>query len=181
MRAKEKKRKLLLALYERKFDGESYDVSIILKGFTSTNNSEAYNIAKSLEDEGLIKLSGPKDNISAEIIYEGVENVESGHSDQEVSPEYYPDDLFESYERDELKSQIDELTMRFKSFELGQQITYDDIVKELEELKRLLTVLGKKDWRQNFKGKMVEFGFGQLSEKTIDLLVETFKNNKLLD
>lgn len=118
-----------------------YDVEATLNQLTPTNKTEAYNIAKTLEDEGLIKIAASKDNVGAEIISYGIEFVE----DQDSSGERYePPDPLDLEERETIKQRLDEFGERLRKMEVGQQITYDDLMEELETLKKLLNVLVKR-------------------------------------
>jgi DNA-binding PadR family transcriptional regulator len=176
MKIKDKKLNLLKALYSKRFDGKYYDVETIISNFGQTSRSESYNVAKSLNDEGLIKMLATKDGTHAEITSNGVEYIE------ELGEESYePSDLFEQDEKETIKIKLDEFSQRLKRIEVGQQITYDDLMDEIETLKKLLNVLGKKDWRQMLKGKLVDAGFGAVADKVFELLIETFKDDKLLN
>lgn len=178
MKLKDKKLNLLRVLYSHRFDGQSYDVLDILKQFGPTNRDEAYSITKALHDEGLVKMTATKDGTDAEIISYGVEFIEDEGLHEEP---YEPTDLLENEEKEAIKKKLDEFSERLKRMEVGQQITYDDLMEELETLKKLLNVLGKKDWGQILKGKLVDAGFGQLADKVGDLIIETFKDDKLLN
>ena len=177
MKLKDKKLKLLRFLYSNKFDGKSYDVEEILGTFGGTNRDEAYNIAKTLEDEGLIEMTATKDRTNAKISSNGVEFIEEEGLDTEP---YEPTDKIDEEEKEIIKRKLDEFSKRLERIEVGQQITYDDLMDELETLKKLLNVLGKKDWGQILKGKLVDAGFGQLADKVGHLIIETFKDDKLL-
>ncbi len=177
MKLKDKKINLLRVLYSHRFDGKSYDVLEILKEFGPTNRDEAYSIAKALHDEGLVTITATKESTDAEIVSNGVEFIE----DEGLDEVYEPTDIIDSEEKELIKKRLDEFSERLARMEVGQQITYDDLMEELETLKTLLNVLGKKDWGQILKGKLVDAGFGQLSDKVGDLIIETFKDDKLLN
>lgn len=178
MKTKEKRLKLLKALYSHKFDGKYYDVLHILEQFGPTNRDEAYSISKALSDEGLIKMISTKDGTDAEILSHGVEFIEEQALDREP---YEPTDIFSEEEKELIERKLDEFSARLTRIEIGQQITYDDLMDELEILKKLLNVLGKKDWRQLLKGKLVDAGLGQLADKVGELMIETFKDDILLN
>ena len=178
MKLKDKKLNLLRVLYKYRFDGRYYNVLEILQVFSSSNRDEAYHIAKALYSEGLVKWLGGPDGASAEITAEGVEYVE----EQGLSESSYaPSDTFSEAERDEVIRKLNEFAERLTKIEVGQQITYDDLMEELETLKKLLGVLGKKDWSQVLKGKLVDAGFGTLADQVVDLIISTFKGNKFLN
>jgi hypothetical protein len=178
MKYKDKRNQLLRILYSHRFDGTIYDVQKTLNQLVPINRDEAYNLAKGLEDEGLIRMTATKDSVGAQIISYGVEFVE----DQDMDGESYrPADSLDFDERDSIKERLDEFADRLKKMEVGQQITYDDLMEELETLKKLLNVLGKKDWTQILKGKLVDAGFGEIASQVSDLLIDTFKDDKLLN
>ncbi|MCS4435878.1 hypothetical protein [Aquiflexum gelatinilyticum] len=175
MKIKDKKLILLKSLYAKRFDGNYYNVEEIISNSGQTNSSESDSIAKSLAEEGLINIVSDKAGTDAMITSVGVEYIE------DLSVEKYdPQDLIDPIEKEILKSKLDELLERLKRIEVGQQITYDDLMDEIETLKKLLDVLGKKDWRQMLKGKLVDAGFGLVANEVFDLLVQTFKDIKLL-
>lgn len=176
MKFKEKKVEILKALYARRFDGNFHDIQDIMNNGKRSSYSEVYQLAKSLHDEGLIKMSASKQSIHAEIISGGIEFIEENG----LLPEYSPDDKFTDDERKEAIQRIDELGIQLKRLEVGQQIIYDDLIEELEELKQLVTVLGKKHWLQILKGKLIDAGFGGFADQVGDLIIETFKDHKML-
>ena len=151
MKLKDKRLNLLRALYAKKFDGKSYDVEEILSRFGPTNRDEAYSITKALHEDGLVKMTATKDGTDAEIISYGVEFIEEEGLADEI---YEPPDIIDAEEKEKIKRKLDEFSERLTRMEVGQQITYDDLMEELETLKKLLNVLGKKDWRQILKGKL---------------------------
>lgn len=177
MKLKDKKLNLLKELYTHKFDGHSYDVLEILKAFGPATKDEAYIIARALHDEGLIKITSTKEGTDAEILSYGVELIEEASDEKK----YEPSDIIDAEEKELIKRRLDEFSERLARMEVGQQITYDDLMEELETLKKLLNVLGKKDWGQILKGKLVDAGFGQLADKVGELIIETFKDDKLLN
>ena len=178
MKSKDKKLELLKALYSHKFDGKYYDVLDILKQFGPTSKDEAYNISKALNDQGFIKMISTKDGTDAEIVSDGVQYIEELEL---VRKPYEPTDIIDEEEKELLERKLDELSTRLTKIEVGQQIAYDDLMDELETLKKLLNVLGKKDWGQLLKGKLIDAGFGQLADKVGDLIIDTFKDDKLLN
>jgi tetrahydromethanopterin S-methyltransferase subunit B len=176
MKIKDKKLILLKSLYTKRFDGNYYNVEEIIGNSVQTNKSESDSIAKELADEGLINIVSDKAGTDALITSVGVEYIEDLRVEN-----YDPQDLIDPIEKEILKSKLDELSERLKKLEVGQQITYDDLMNEMETLKKLLDILGKKDWRQMLKGKLVDAGFGSVVDEVFDLLIETFKDIKLLN
>ncbi|WP_276366172.1 hypothetical protein [Chryseolinea sp. H1M3-3] len=171
--SKEKRIAILKGLYERKFDGKIYDLRPFLPTATLT---ELYQIAKALENDGLIKMVASKDSVHGEITLSGVEVIDA----EETDLAYQPKDKFNPDESRTLKAKIDELGDRLSRMEVGQQITYDDLIHELEELKKLVDVLGKKNWLQILKGKLVDAGFGVIADQVSELIIEIFKEEKFL-
>lgn len=178
MKFKDKKFELLKILYLKKFDGKYYDTVKILEQFGTTNYQEAKNISKSLSDEGYIKIISGKHSIEAIIEPSGIEFIEDL---DERENRYEPSDNFEKQEKEVIKQKLDEFSVRLSKIEVGQQIIYDDFLEEIENLKRLLNILGKKDWTQILKGKLVDAGFGSLLETVGKLIIETFKDKNLLN
>jgi hypothetical protein len=168
---KDKKDRILTSLYEKKYDGMYHSVLEIL----GTTHSEAFKLASALENDGLIKVVSSKDSVDAEITTAGVEWIEdNGHTD------YAPQDPISESERKILIQKIDELAQRLSRLEHGQDIIYTDIDKHLEEVKTLLNVLGKKNWVQVLTGGLLEAGLGEISPEVKEVLIDTFKDIKLL-
>lgn len=176
MKFKEKKVEILKALYARRFDGNYHDIQDIMNNGERSSYSEVYQLAKSLHDDGLIKMIANQQSIHAEIISGGIEFIE----EDGLVLEYCPDDKFSDDDKKEAIQRIDQLGMQLMRLEVGQQIIYDDLIEELEELKQLVTVLGKKHWLQILKGKLIDAGFGGFADQVGDLIIETFKDHKLL-
>lgn len=81
------------------------------------------------------------------------------------------DDTFTYDEKAEKDSQLEEILKQFNELKAGQQAIYDDVLKEIQELKELY-FLGKKKWHQLLTGKIVEMAAGGIISETIskDLL-----------
>lgn len=178
MKFSEKKTQVLLALYERKFDNNYYDISVLLdKWGISVSLNEAIQIGEALENEGLINLATTKDGASAFITGEGVEFVEEYdffHSERQ-SPNFTQEDIAI------LNPKLDEMLERLGKLELGQQITYDDLKNEIDELRQLTKVLNKKNWFHLLQGKLVSIGLGKLTDKVFDIIRGTFGDSQLLE
>ena len=65
--------------------------------------------------------------------------------------------------------------------ELGQQVIYDDLADEISDLKDLVGVLGKKDWKQMLKVKLVDAGLGNIIGEVGKAAIQTFSNQNLLN
>lgn len=76
------------------------------------------------------------------------------------------DDTFTYEEKVIKENQLDEILRQFEEVKLGNQIIYDDILKEIQELKELY-FLGKKKWHQLLAGKIVEMTAGGIISETI--------------
>ena len=107
--------------------------------------------------------------------------IEVKENEKESSNNYNPADKFSKEERDSIDVKLDELAHKLERIETGQRLIYDDIVEQIEELRKLALILGKNTWTQTLKGKLVDWGLGELTEKGFDLLTETFKDDKLLN
>ncbi len=179
MNTKEKKKIILLALYDKKYDGKLHDIVELVRDYCPISRIEAEQITKSLQDKDLINMHANKDSVHAEITGPGVEFIEEESEKENI--EYNPDDKIKLFEQEVIKTRLDELAEQLKKIELGQQITYDDLFDEMQELKSLVSVLGKKDWSQLLKGKLVDAGLGSLSAKALEILIQTFSDGKLLN
>ena len=170
---------LLKTLYNFKFDKRYYNIVNLLKDEgVKIDFSEAREICKTLKDGNLINAIFSLNSVSASINGPGVEFVEEELlSDQ---TDYSPDDKINSSERTIIITKLEELESRLSKIELGQQITYDDIHSEINEIKALTLILGKRNLFQILKGKLIDIGLGKLSEKGVLLLMEVFKNEILL-
>jgi hypothetical protein len=65
---------------------------------------------------------------------------------------------------------IEELKKRLSNLELGQQIIYDDVSDELDEVKGLIGKISDKNIKQLIIGKLVDAGLGKLADKVIDVI-----------
>ncbi len=72
---------------------------------------------------------------------------------------------------------IDEVLMKLKDIQLGQQFTYDDFSELFEELKSYF-FLNKKSWNQMLAGKLLEMvAGGVISETLSKQIVSVFSTN----
>ena len=78
---KEKKRKLLQELYIRN-NGQNHNVQEIL----DIDFHKAYQIAKSLDEEGKIKMAASKDSVYAKILGPGIEAIEESEEPNPANP-----------------------------------------------------------------------------------------------
>lgn len=89
-------------------------------------------------------------------------------------------DSFTDEERRSIHARLDDLFRMLERLEGGLQITYDDLTAEIQELKALTKVIGRKTWGEVFKGKMIDWGFGRLSEEGFEYLTDVLRENNLL-
>jgi hypothetical protein len=87
-------------------------------------------------------------------------------------------EVFTSEEKVENDRKLDELLKEIEKLRMGQEIIYDDLINEIEELKNLYFI-GKKNWYQNLAGKSLEMvASGVVSEtvskKLISIAGDTF-------
>lgn len=66
----------------------------------------------------------------------------------------------------EKETQLQEILKKLEEVKLGNQIIYDDILQEIQELKSLY-FLGKKNWNQLLAGKIVEMTVGGIISETV--------------
>lgn len=178
MNTKEKLDLILLELYTHKFDGQYYDITTILTKKVDINSTlhEAYDLRGELEGRGLIQsIKSMGKNIDARINASGVQYIEENMLSLDRDDAY-----FTTKEIEDLKIRLDEFADQLKRLEIGIQITYDDLLEEIEELKELLERMNKKNWGEVFRGKLVKFGLGYIADKIVDLISDIFKDNNLM-
>jgi hypothetical protein len=76
------------------------------------------------------------------------------------------EDTFTFEEKNFSESKLDQILKYFEEIKLGNQIIYDDILKEIQELKDL-HFLGKKKWYQLLAGKITEMTIGGVISETV--------------
>jgi len=104
--------------------------------------------------------------------FAGIENLITIRSFESYAP---MGDHFTIQERVIAGDKIDEILERVKTLELGQEVIYDDVCKELNEMKALLT-LDKKNWKQLLVGKIMDMvASGIISETASKQIIEWVK------
>lgn len=89
------------------------------------------------------------------------------------------DDTFTPRDKLEADSKLDKILEEIQTLKDGQQIIYDQIAKDIEELKELY-YLGKKKWYRQFIGTAIEMTTsGIVSETASKSIIEVVKNNVL--
>lgn len=174
MKTSEKKNLILKALYEHGLNGETYDISELVSSYTAIKSIELSALAKSLARADLIKMTATREAIYVELTAEGAEYVEDNITDSTQSHSYQPKDSFSESEKDTILEKLNDLTDKLQQVQLGQEVTYDDLRAEIQEMKQLLNVLGKKQWFQVLKGKMIDAGLGSLLSEAFSLLSDAF-------
>ncbi len=92
--------------------------------------------------------------------------------DENLDSKYFNENYRES-----LNSGIQEISERLQRVEGGQEVTYNDIMEELEDLKNLY-FLSKKNWVEMFIGKFSSMvAGGMISETVSKELIEYIKIN----
>lgn len=176
LKTKEKYDIILSELYPNY--GKFIEVSELLKDHQETSLDEAIDLGQALEARGYVKLSFSKTNSAVAITALGREYVEENILEDIL---YDPNDKMTNDEQRDLSKKLDEVIERIKKLELGQQIIHDGIIEEINDLKPLLNVLGKKDWKQLLLGKLVDAGLGQIADNVYQAVVDTFMDQNLLN
>lgn len=88
------------------------------------------------------------------------------------------EEYFNKPYRDSLDHSMNEILARFDKLDLGQQITYDDLFEEIQELKSFY-FLSKKNWLEMLAGKLSTMVAGgiiseTISKEIVDLLQEKY-------
>jgi hypothetical protein len=77
-------------------------------------------------------------------------------------PQVSTEDIFSPQEQSEILSKLNEVIVKLRKLEMGQEIIFD----EIDDLKSSFN-LGKKKWHQLLTGKIVDLGLSYGVEKTI--------------
>ncbi|MBL7853722.1 MAG: hypothetical protein JNL17_04965 [Cyclobacteriaceae bacterium] len=179
---------IILRELNNAYPGYLYVIDYANQKFNSSTREEQIFVDR-LREDNLAKSLGNPDH-RMQITTKGIKVVQNGGylkwvKDSQEKGEnertaYQPDDKFTDNDRDAVSEKLDELSKKLERLEMGQKLIYDDIIDEIEELKTLTKVLGKKNWTETLKGKFIQWGLGELSDKGIELIIETFKDEKLL-
>jgi hypothetical protein len=80
-------------------------------------------------------------------------------------------------ERNDINESLQKIIADLELIKMGQELTYDDLVDELNELKEFY-FLNKKNWSQMLIGKLLEMvASGVISEATSKAIVATISEN----
>lgn len=89
---------------------------------------------------------------------------------------HFNDDTFTEEEKESAESKIDLILKDLNQVKIGQQVIYEDLAKEINELRELY-FLGKKKWYQLFIGKSVDMvTSGIVSETISKQIIEEIKS-----
>lgn len=75
-------------------------------------------------------------------------------------------------ESQDILKAVDEIINRLAKLELGQQVIYDDLKDDIEEVKELIGKISKKNLRQLIIGKLVDAGLGSLTSEVVGVIKE---------
>lgn len=89
---------------------------------------------------------------------------------------YIANDKFDSSEVETVKQELERLFEKLNTLQLGQEIIFDEVAN----LKKLIHVLNKNDWKTLVKGKLFEMGLGSFTDSFIGVISEHFSDFKLL-
>lgn len=84
---------------------------------------------------------------------------------EELESNLSPED-FSLIERKSLNETLEKILSELKEIKLGQEVTYNDLSDEFDELKKLY-YLNKKNWLQLFNGKISEMVAGGVISETV--------------
>lgn len=130
---------------------------------------------KNSEYEKHKPVCGDPENCSKNFAYENI----SYYLTQELNRLgiHFNDDTFTDAEKQQAESRLDKILSDLNGLKIGQQIIYEDLTKEINELKDLY-FLGKKKWYQLFIGKSAEMVAGGIVSETIaKQIIETVKTS----
>jgi len=86
------------------------------------------------------------------------------------------EDTFSVEEKNTEDNRLDKILKDLEELKFGHQIIYDDLLKEINELKEFY-FLGKKKWYQLFAGKFVDMAIsGVVSETVSKQIIESLKS-----
>tara|TARA_R110002049_G_scaffold145662_3_gene308125 strand:+ start:32 stop:946 length:915 start_codon:yes stop_codon:yes gene_type:complete len=154
----DEKLELILEKLNQLYDDSYHSVSMILEGngIELERYNEERELAKFLEDNDYIRCVHTR-TVTAQITLNGRRYIENKRK-KEVT-----DYSKINKSQEELNNKIDEIIDILKIQNFGQEILFN----ELEELKSLYGTLGKKNWGQVLKGKLVDLGLAQVINKEV--------------
>jgi len=152
------KLELILEKLNQLYDDSYYPISTIMEGngIVLGRYDEERELAKALENRGYIRCMKAR-IITAQITLDGRRYIEKKLK-KEVT-----DYSKINNSQEELNNKIDEILEILKAQNFGQEVLFN----ELEELKELYGTLGKKNWGQVLKGKLIDLGLAQVINKDV--------------
>ncbi|MDX5418837.1 MAG: hypothetical protein LPK09_06450 [Hymenobacteraceae bacterium] len=173
MELSKKIRFLLLALYEKKYNGKYYDIEELYReNAIRINQHEVTELAKTLENDGLIIKMPLGGKIFAKLSLDGSDFLEENNFFIESS--YLPQDRLKPLEKEILSNRLDTFYEEVIKPLLGDLVPAAEIEKEINELRSLLHILGRRSWIQILKGKFLEMSKGKIAKEEMDELLNTF-------
>lgn len=133
---------------------------------------------QSYDDHELKCTILPKENCTEKKVYENIlfflqEELEELEANLD---EVY----FNKPYRESLDKSMNEILARFDKLDLGQQITYDDLFNEIQELKSFY-FLNKKNWLEMLTGKLSTMVVGGIISETVSKEIVTLLQEKYND
>ena len=121
-----------------------------------------------------VSLTGTK-YIDAELIEEHGKNVSLDYltiDRDEVVGDFEASEKT-SEENQEILDGINQLLERLSKIELGQEIIYEDLTKDIEEVKDFIGKTSKKNIRQLIVGKLVDARLGAIAGEVVNAIKES--------
>ena len=166
--------------YHTHIDGDEFANESLLKSYELNNDKDRlvfFNIVKSHVKVAFDKHyeTCKKDNCSIAKAYR-LSNYHIDNSINELAIED-SENAFD-YEEEAINNEkLDQIISELSKLRTGQELIYDDLINEIEELKELYH-LGKKTWGQILKGKALEmFLKGVANELIIKQLIELVEDD----
>lgn len=164
------------------------EVKIIKKpiathGFHNYADGNIYLLEKLLEDlineDFVEEVSATKESRNWQITTQGANFYinEGGYTSLKKEQEVYGTEE----EIHKIRLALDDLIIRIKRLELGQQIIYDDLEDDIEELKKIIGEISKKSILNQLKGILINHGLGDLKDEVIKIISQVFKDQHLLN
>jgi len=171
---------LLLALYEKRYDGKFYDVA----GLFSANNIdiapvELMGTLEALGNEHLVKSFFIGERYLSQITMDGIEFLEENNFFDQNN--YAVRDRIKPLQREILRHKLDDFTQRICRSDIGAKLNQDEFIKEAEELKMLLNILGRKNWMQMLKGKFYELCQGNVPLRRLKKIMDIFESKQMAE
>lgn len=168
---------VLLGLYDFRIEGGFKSLNYFFNDQNMITRHQSKLIFNHLDEKGFVKGRVNSSGYIAEITFKGIKYVEEYLLRYRT---YNTIDKFSESEKSDVLLKLDDLLVRIKKIELGQQIIHDSFEDEINELKVLINILGKKNWKQLLLGKLVDTGLGSVTAPISEILIDLYKDNKLI-